>query len=384
MIVFDYTNSGWIHKYLGHKVVKLPRDEFDFSSNIIYFADNSNVSINKAIEKAFKYVNNMLNKNLVVINSPILCRWSYDRDYGFKIMNQIFKDNSNVELLEYKVYKDIDNIDWDKEEGVIKLLYEDAGYKSTYIFHNQEELQTALNNFKREYSKGILIQEFCSGEEIAFGTFFVDSEPTLPVYVSFEFKKSISNTMGGNTGQSAEFGFFSNHDFALSIIYSISEYLKRNNINYTGTIDINGAYKDGKFYPFEWTVSRDGYPEILAWLYSNSLESILQTKQFKNTGYRYIIVIRADTIEHPIKSCEFMINEEEIERNGFIFIPECEKVEDSYICIDPNFLGLLYKESQQLEQIEINPSWFSIPVLFYTSINEDIQRKMEAFKWIES
>lgn len=375
MLVFDVNNTGYIHKFLGHKVVNLKKDDFKVRDyDIIYFADNCLLSLNKVIEKAFR--------NSLIVNSPVIARWGYDRDYGFKVMKKIFENNSNVRILDYKVYKDINNIDWDKEEGVIKLLSSDAGYKTTYIFHSKEELLNAIESFKDEYKEGILIQELCKGEEVAFGTFFVNSEPVLPVYVSFEFKKSINNKVGGNTGQSAEFGFYSTHPIALSIVEDISNYLKKNNINYTGVIDINGGWEDNKFHPYEWTVSRDGYPEIACWLVNEDFMNVLKTKQWSNTKFKYCLVIRLDDISNERKIYEFKVNEEEIKANNFIWIPECKFDGEKYITKDAHIVGLLYKESNEVENIEINSSWFSMPIIYYTSFNEDIKKKWEFFKWI--
>lgn len=379
MIVFDYNNSGNIHEYLGNKVIKLPKEEFTLNYDCIYFADNNNISINKVIEKNYINLRKKINKDYLVINSTVLYKWSQDRLYSYKIMEKIFKNNKHVKILEYG---NIEN--WNKEKGVIKLRYEDAGYKSTYIFKSKEELNSILETYQKEYEKGIIIQEYCEGEEIAFGSFFINSEPVLPVYISFEFKRSISNQLGGNTGQSAEFGFYSTHEIPLSILQSISEYLKRNKINYTGTIDINGGWLDNTFYPYEFTVCRDGYPQILALLHNENLYDILKTKQWKNTKKKYIIIIRIDNIEDNKKTYKFKVNEEEIRKDGYIWIPECKKKEDYYITDDANIIGLIYKESDEIEKIEIKDTWFNIPIIYYISFNEDVQKKWEDFKWLET
>lgn len=377
MIVFDYNNSGYIHKFLGNKVVKLPKEEFTLNYDCIYFADNSNISINKAIEKSYISLRKNLNKDYLVINSSILHKWVQDRLFSYKIMEKIFKDNKYVEILEYG---NVEN--WEKEKGIIKLRYEDTGYKTTYIFKSKEELKSILRTYQDEYKKGIIIQELCEGEEIAFGSFFVNSEPVLPVYISFEFKKSISNQVGGNTGQSAEFGFYSNHEIPISILQDISEYLKRNKINYTGTIDINGGWLNNTFYPYEFTACRDGYPEILAFLYNEDLPNILKTKQWKNTKKKYIIVIRIDSIEDNKKRYKFQVNEEEIKKDNYVWIPECKKEKDFYITNDANIIGLIYKESEEIEEIEIKDNWFNIPIIYYVSFNEDVKKKWETFKWL--
>lgn len=376
-IVFDYSNSYYIHKFLGNEVIRLPKDEFNFNYDLVYFADNYNISINLAIEKAFKTIN----KKVIIFNSPVINRWGNKRDYAFKIMKNIFKDTNNVRILDWRVYRDLDKIDWDREEGVIKKLNSDAGYKTTFIFKNSEELENTIKNFREEYENGIVIQEYCDGEEIAFGTIFIDSEPIFPYYVSFEYKKSISNEIGGNTGQSAEFGFFTNNEYGKEILLAISDYLKRNKIKYNGVIDINGAYKDGYFYPFEFTVSRDGYPEIVSFLFNNRIEDILN-KKVNWKGFRYILVVRRDIIESDNKKVEFKVNEEILKEKGLIWIPECKYKDDVYYTDKDVILGLIYKESEVFEEIEFNTDIFTIPVIVYVSFNEDNKRKMEIFRWL--
>jgi len=371
MLVFDCSNSGNIHRFLNHKVITLPKDSFYFENvKYIWFADNSYISLNKAIEKAFLSIY----PDITIVNSPKIHYWSDNRRISYKIMEKM-----GFDILNYEVYEDPKTIDVDRwERGVVKLLYSDAGYKNTRIFQSKEELEA----IKEELTEPVIIQEFCDGEEVAFGTLFYHSEPILPVYVSFEFKKSISNKIGGNTGQSGEFGFFSSHPFAMDVINKITNYLKEKNIDYTGTIDINGGYKEGKFYPYEFTLSRDGYPEILHFLYGEDIEEMFSTKKRKKNNFTYSLIIRADFIENEKKEYKFKVNEEAIKEDGFVFIPEAKQKEDYYITRDPHIIGILYKESDKVEEIKLR-DYFDIPVIYYSSFNEDIQRKWEAFKWLK-
>lgn len=363
VIVFDYENSGNIHKYLGHYVVNLKTPaNFDLKKfDVMFLADNFNISVNKLLEKTFSGI---------VFNNTILYNWSFDRVRSYKIMEKIFKDNDNVKILDYKYYKSKEDIDW-KGKGVVKPAFSDAGYKNTIIFED-------INEIKNQIEDDVIIQEYCDGEEIAFGTLFVNSIPVLPVYVSFEFKRSIGKDMGGNTGQSAEFGFFTFHNYALKIIDDISKYLLRNKINYTGTIDINGGYKEGIFYPYEFTTSRDGYPEILFFLYKQDLESIIYDKKFTNTNlFKYALIIRRDLIEedNERKSVEF-----EVKEGSWKFIPETPSYNDKFITNDYH-IGIVFKESEKF----IIPSYdfnFTIPYFYYTTYTEEIKKKMEIFKWL--
>ncbi|MGB9637689.1 MAG: hypothetical protein ACPL1F_00085, partial [bacterium] len=175
-------------------------------------------------------------------------------------------------------------------------------------------------------------------------------------------------------------GFFSNHEYGKKILNAISDYLKRNNIDYTGVIDINGAIKDKIFYPFEFTLCRDGYPEIVSFLYGNTIEDILN-KKVNWKGFRYILVIRYDIIENNKKRLKFKVNRDLLDE--WVWISECKEVEDGvYITDDNPIIGLLYSESEEFKEVNYKPEIFNIPTIVYITFNEDNKRKWEIFRWL--
>lgn len=365
VISIDYNNTGNIHFFIGHDVVNIKNNEyFDLKKyDVLWFCDNYYYSLNKVIEKYFMQLGNR-----IVFNTTNLYYWGMDRVKSYKIMEKAFRNNKNVEILRYKLYKAGEKIDW-KGKGVVKPAFEDAGYKKTIIFEDIKEIEERIKN------EDVVIQEYFDGEEVAVGSLFVNSEVVLPVYLNFEFKRSISKDVGGNTGQSAEFGFFTNNPYFTQILLDISEYLKRNKIKYTGVIDINGGYKDGKFYPFEITASRDGYPQVMAFLYKQDLEEIIKNKRFNDENkYKYSLVIRRDIIdEEEKKEVSF-----EVENGSWLFIPEVPKVNDIYYT-NSYHIGVMYAESKGPKIPALDFKFKGVDVIYYTTFEEEVKDKIQRF-----
>ena len=356
-LLIDTDNSKNIHKYFNKCEIWniLDLNYKPKKHNMVWFANNFYSPINNYIEKCLECE--------VVINNQNLKNWELNRRVGIE----------RAKVLGVKIPKTVYDIkDLDFEKGIIKPNL-GSGYKSSFIFQNKEELERNFENF--EY-KDYIIQEYIEGNEIAFGCFFIDSKPILPVYINREYKRSISKNIGGNTGQSAEFGLFSYH--LPPFFEKLSYFLIKNNVKYNGLIDINFMERDNELYFLEFTISRDGYPEILAFLSEKDfIPALLEKRDFKiENKFNYSMIIRVDDIELEEKEIKIAYKEKE----NIKFIPEVNKKDDLLIVKenDMDNIGILYKRSNEFEELELIE--FSYPVLYYIDYNEEIKKDWEYIK----
>lgn len=390
----DYfeTNSGYIHTYLGGDYFY--KNNFDLDTfmkyEIYWFCDN--------IPEEIYYIFYNFLKEKIIINSPMLRKWELNRKVGLERFKDIFKDDNNFYITKYYYFDKLDDIDEvlnkvkDIEVGVIKSNTS-LNKVSTVKYNNFDELKNLLINNKKDYEKGFIIQEYIEGKEVAISAFLWDSEVILPVYVNYEFKRSINKEIGNNTGQSAEFGYFTYAKEPVNIIKKISEYLKKNKIRYTGYLDINGAIKDNKFIPFEWTISRDGYPSIMNFLVEVDITKLFKEQKLEiERPFRYNLILRIDDTEtKKDKENMFFIDKNNYPFNQpFVyFFPEksskfYKKEEDKiyYKNLDMDNLGLFIKTSDKFE--ELNPEFnLGVNVMYYIDYDKEVKERYikEWFKW---
>jgi len=360
-LLIDINNSKNIHKYFNNPDIFCIKDfskQLKIKYDFVWFADNTLGDITDIIEYYFK-------KKYFIVNNQNLKHWELNRRIGIE----------KAKLFGIKTPKSVYKVeDVDFEKGIIKP-FGGAGYKNSAVFESKEELVKLLEN--DVYKNGVVIQEFLEGNEIAFGCYFVNSKPIYPIYVNREYKHSISKDVGGNTGQSAEFGVFTYP--TIDYFERISHYLKKHNINYTGLIDINMMEIENELNFLEWTISRDGYPEIQAFLSEKDfIPALLVQKDFKpEYKFNYSLILRLDDIENKIKELEL-----DIEIEKYNFIPEVDKVNDKYIAKtdDTDNIGILYHKSNELEEIDISKVKVNYPLLYYVSFNEEVKNDWKYIK----
>ena len=203
--------TGYLHNYFGGDLFDINKT-FDIDKySIIWFSDNIPPTLNYILSRYFQ--------DKTIINHQYFSNWELNRGIGVQKMKEIF----GKENILYSVYYDKipTKIKWEGK-GIIKPNKQVKS--ATKVFENVNELIQILKEDPESYNEGFLIQEFKEGKEVAFGTYFINSEPILPIYLNYEFKKTISKDLGANKGQSAEFGVFTEHPEIIDKIMLISDY----------------------------------------------------------------------------------------------------------------------------------------------------------------
>ncbi|MGB9637732.1 MAG: hypothetical protein ACPL1F_00300 [bacterium] len=390
-IDYNLSCSGYIHNFLGadvwSKKTKNKNMETFNGYQVYWFCDNLPEDI------YYVFYHYLKDRNKIIINSPMLRTWELKRNIGINKFKEIFSDLFYIP--KYLYFKDLNNIEEvikevkDLEEGVIKSNTS-LIKNTTYHYKNLEELKNILEMYKGEYQEGFLIQEYIKGKEVAISGFFLESQLILPVYVNYEFKRTINKNLGNNTGQSAEFGYFTYAEEPVKIIKKLEKYFLDNGIKYTGYVDINGILSEKGYSPLEWTISRDGHPTVLNMFIETDITVFLREKDLKiENPFRYNLVLRADDTELPKKQkIKFMLGKEKFKGNKY-FIPEedTKKIDedDKYVYFensDSDLLGYYIETSKEFKEIDINFN-FGVNLIYYENFNKEVKERYikEWFKW---
>jgi hypothetical protein len=365
--------TGYIHNYFGGDLFNIEKTYDIDKYNIIWFADNITPTINYILQRYFK--------DKTIINHQYFYSWELNRGIGVKKFEEIFKATDKIGLLKSVYYDKIPTtIEWEGK-GIIKPNKQIKS--ATQVFENLEELKLIIQENPEAYNEGFLIQEYKEGKEVAFGTYFINSKPILPVYVNYEFKKTINKKTGANKGQSAEFGYFTTHSFIVDLVNLISEYFKNHKIKYNGYIDVNCIYVDNKLYPLEWTISRDGYPTFLSIFHKSDPIEVLKNMEYQNKHkFRYVMVLRLDVFEKD-KNQEYIFElpkEYFIEGNDIYFYLEnqtkvIDETNENYILKTtyPSLTGILVKSSDNFEEFNFK---FPDDAIYYIDFNKELKERV--------
>lgn len=350
MKVFYYFNgnSEDIHLYysLPYKEIKI--DYLDISKkkvlkrfksyDLIYFTDN--LIGKNLMYDLYEIFKNIRHNNLV--NDIKYSYLEHKRHMFFDFIKE------KMFLLDYKFFNDIEKAkEFLRKTDKLYVIkpFKGSGYHLTYVpKESNEEVIKVLEVNKDVYKNGFILQEKKEGLEVAFSFWLYKGKKIMPTYINFEFKRSITDEIGSNTGQSADFGYYTDEDYLDGILNLFKDY--------TGYLDINGIINDGKYYPLEITISRDGYPTIGTMLYKENylefLECLLTGKEMKiKERFKSSYILRIDKTGKKIEERK----EFKVKVNPDNFIPnELENLKENiYKVYDYDNLGLVLYSGNSID-----------------------------------
>ncbi len=256
-------------KYEGNKVKVWTRDKknYEIYEGMLDRVDNFYNWIKWADfivvdgVKMGKVVEYLRRKGKVVYgNSSFTDRLELERQFEAKIYDELgintpntyFFNNTDEAIKFVKKYP-----------GRYVIKPNDTEVFLTYVGENNEGIDVIdrLEHSKEKYKKGLIIQDYIDGIEVAIGGFFNGNEFVFPININFEHKKLLNKNLGPQTGETGTLLYFENDKIKLfrETLEKMEVILKK--YNERVMIDLNCIVTPEKVYVLEFT-GRMGYPIV--------------------------------------------------------------------------------------------------------------------------